>query len=425
MTLIQGWSIISSFLLLLLTIKTLKFKSSIDSLKDVRVRLPANQNWPKISFIVPACNEGETIRTAAKSLLEIDYPNLEVVMVNDRSIDDTGKIMDQLASEDRRLKVIHIKELPKGWLGKVHALNKGIESTRGEWILLADADIHFNVDAMKKAVTYCHEKSIDFLTAVPDIRSKSPVLQTLIAQLLHQASLFFHPQKLNDPKQRTCYGQGAFMLLRRVVYEKSEGMKWLRMEAIDDTGLAVMMRRAGARMGAVSGKDEISLEWYPGVMAYIKGVEKNAFAFCQYNWFILLGMCVTNWLLVLGFTLAPAKSDCLGIQIFCVFSLASYLLAIRQQMKKLIRLRFSQICFFPVAIMVMPLVFIRAAVLVALNKGIYWRGTFYSIIELKANQRMKLANLIFSIDERDIVSKVTWPVPEDEIVFPQTGPFVC
>ncbi len=422
MILFQIWATISGIILLLLMIKTIRFNFAIESLKDVlideennRTSLQKNSqalqksaktknshspsSWPKISFIVPACNEEQTIKAAAESLLDIDYPNLEIVIVNDRSTDNTGKIADRFAERDSRLKVLHITELPEGWLGKVHALDRGISMTKSEWILLADADIHFNSDAIKKAITYCQNKKIDFLTAVPDIKSKSSSLQILIAQLFHQASLFFSPKRLNDPKQKTCYGQGAFMLLNRAMYDRSEGMQWLRMEVIDDTGLAVMMRRAGARMGAVAGKDEIQLEWYPDVAAYFKGVEKNAFAFCQYNWLILFGLGLTNWLFVLGFSLAPVFSGNSLIQGFCAFSLLGYLGAIYFQMKKLLDLRFWQVCMFPIAVLILPVIFVRAATLSVINKGIYWRGTFYSLVELKRNQRMKLANLVFSIDE--------------------------
>jgi glycosyltransferase involved in cell wall biosynthesis len=370
------------------------------SLKDIALRTePLRNYWPSISFVVPACNEEENIRAAAESLLKIDYPNIRFVMVNDRSTDRTGALLEELAAQDSRLSTLNVRELPPGWLGKVHALNAGIEASQSEWILLADADIHFSAQALRKAIQYCEDGGIDFLTAMPEVKTRSRMLQVLIAQLFHQGSLLFNPKRLNDPKARTCYGQGAFMLLRRSVYERSERMEWLRMEAVDDTGLALMMRRAGARMGALAGKDEICLEWYPSLRSYIRGVEKNAFALCQYNWGILLSLCLSNWWFFLGFTLAPNLTDSLGLKIFSATSLALYYGAIYFQMKNLMPVKLYQVLLFPVAIAVLPLIFLRAALLAVGRGGIDWRGTFYPLEELKAHQRMKLANLVFSLPE--------------------------
>ena len=154
-------------------------------------------------------------------------------------------------------------------------------------------------------------------------------------------------------------------------------------------------------MGAVSGRGEIELEWYPNVMGYIKGVEKNAFAFCQYRWSILFVMGLLNWAFVLGFTLIPILSHQLWVQLMSLTCTIAYLTSIHLQMKKILDLKFWQVCFFPLAIISLPIVFLRAATLAKINKGIYWRGTFYSLDELKKNQRMKLTNLIFSIDEEE------------------------
>lgn len=106
-----------------------------------QVKAPAPESWPRVSFIVPACNEGAEIEAALRSKLRLDYPSLQVVLVDDRSTDDTGTIADRLAAEDSRLTVLHLRELPAGWLGKVHALRRGLDQATGEWLLFSDADI--------------------------------------------------------------------------------------------------------------------------------------------------------------------------------------------------------------------------------------------------------------------------------------------
>ena len=93
---------------------------------------------PALSIVVPALNEEAVIEPAMRSLLALDYPNLEVVAVDDRSTDRTGEILDRLAAENPRLHVRHVKDIPAGWLGKNHALHSGSEIVRGEWILFTD-----------------------------------------------------------------------------------------------------------------------------------------------------------------------------------------------------------------------------------------------------------------------------------------------
>src|SRR6185312_17123807 len=119
-------------------------------------------------------------------------------------------------------------------------MKRGLEFASSEWILFTDADVHFAPEALKNAVAYSLRERIDFLTAVPDVVARSQALQIVIAQLFHQASLFFNPRKINHQSHRACYGQGAFMLFRKAVYERSEGLDWLRMEVVDDTGLALL-----------------------------------------------------------------------------------------------------------------------------------------------------------------------------------------
>lgn len=394
MVIFKLWTIFTGLFLLVLCWRTRRFTTSLVSLHQQK--LSPQKEWPKISIIIPACNEANTIEAAAASLLKVQYPNLEIVLVNDRSTDETGRIMDRLAAADPRLKVVHIDSLPEGWLGKVHALSQGIDMTSSEWILLTDADVHFAETALRKAISYAQVQRLDFLTAIPDLFTRSFGIQVMMAQLYHQASLFFDPRRLNDPRSKVCYGQGAFLLFRREVYERSEGLEWLRMEVVDDGGLALLLRRAGARMGAVSGHNEIKLEWYSSVRNLVKGLEKNAFALCSYSLLPLMAVIVATWMVFAGFAVFPWLTHSGGYVAFSGVCLMAYLVAIVSQLKRLMEVRTFGILLFPVAFIVLPWIFLRAAVLTLWRGGVSWRGTFYSLEELKANQRMKLGNLVFT-----------------------------
>src|SRR5215471_1706216 len=99
--------------------------------------------WPRLSVVVPACNEAPHLESAVLTLTQQDYPDLEIVLVDDRSTDNTGKIIDRLGQNDPRIRPVHVETLLSGWLGKVHALHRGVEEASGDWLLFTDADVHF------------------------------------------------------------------------------------------------------------------------------------------------------------------------------------------------------------------------------------------------------------------------------------------
>ena len=395
----QTWTILTGISILFLAYRTLRFARALKLLRDISID-PQRTQWPKVSLIVPACNEQNTIATAAQSLLQIDYPNLEIVFVNDRSSDNTSEIIRRVTKKDLRVKVIEITELPAGWLGKVNALNQGIAAATGEWILISDADVHYSATALKKAVVACENDQLDFLTVVPNVLSKGFGLKVIMAQVFHQGSLFIDLRKINHPKCRAAFGGGAFNMMKKTTYKNSEGLQWMRMEVVDDTGIALLMRRAGAKMGIIAGKHEIGIEWYPTLRAFIHGVEKNAFALCQYSLIPLAGFILVMIVAFLGITLAPVKSGSFWYAIWIITCLAIYMKSIKTQLNKMLQATLLTIFFLPIGSVILPFIFLRATILTLYRGGVRWRDTFYSLSELKSNQRMKFMEMFFTSNNK-------------------------
>jgi len=111
---------------------------------------PPGGRWPRVSVVVPSRDEAEAIEAAAQSLLVQDYPELELIAVDDRSSDGTGAILDRLAAADRRLGVVHVDALPEDWLGKNHACHRGAERATGEWLLFTAGDVVFAPGALRR-----------------------------------------------------------------------------------------------------------------------------------------------------------------------------------------------------------------------------------------------------------------------------------
>ena len=120
-------------------------------------------DYPKLSIIIPACNEEETLENALTGLLTLRYPNLEIILINDRSTDKTGEIMEKLSQGDSRVSIVHLEHLPENWLGKVHALHQGVQRASGNWLLFTDADVHFSPEILEKAVSYAQSQRLDHL----------------------------------------------------------------------------------------------------------------------------------------------------------------------------------------------------------------------------------------------------------------------
>ena len=125
--------------------------------------------WPRLSVIMTACKEEGTLRDAMTSKLADGYTDAEFIVVDDRSIDGTGTIIDALAASDERVKPLHLTTLPPDWLGKVHAMHRAAQVATGDWILFSDADVHLAPGTLRRAIAYCEMEKLDHLALLPEV----------------------------------------------------------------------------------------------------------------------------------------------------------------------------------------------------------------------------------------------------------------
>jgi glycosyltransferase involved in cell wall biosynthesis len=350
---------------------------------------PEPKKWPKLNVVIPACNEAGTIEAAVSTLLEQNYPDLEIILVNDRSKDQTGKIIDDIAKRDVRVKSVHVKALPPGWLGKVYAMNIGTQKTIGDWILYTDADVHFQQGTIRKAMALALSKQIHHLTLVPKLDTPSFLLEIVI---LAFGSLFIQGTKaseVSNPKSNAFVGTGAFNLVKKSAMEKTEGFSWLRMEVADDVGLGLMLRRSGAKSLFTVSINDISITWYTSVKSMFKGLEKNLFGVSsQYSFIKMTFIFVLFWLLFLSpfIAITYKKSP-----YFWIFGIVPLLFVVIEALvgKVKFRQRFISLLSIPFGQLVISLMLLHSGIMCKLRGGITWRGTKYSIHDLRAGQRVK------------------------------------
>ena len=241
---------------------------------------------PRVSIIVPARDEEETIAETLRRLLTLDYDNFEIIAVNDRSTDRTGTIMAAAARPNtlERLRVIHIQELPEGWLGKTHAMWTAGEQATGDWLLFTDADVLFKPDSLRRVITYAESEKADHTVLFPQMIMKQPGEKMMIA-FFQTLFMFGHrPWKVADPRTKDHIGVGAFNLVRRSAYQAVGTYKALRMEVLDDMKLGKVIKAAGFRQRNVFGADLISIRWAKGAMGVVRNLTKNFFAVLSFEW---------------------------------------------------------------------------------------------------------------------------------------------
>ncbi len=215
------------------------------------------QPAPRVSVLVAAKDEEAVIDTCVRTLLEQDYPDFEVIAINDRSEDATRAILDKLAAEHpERFSAIHVETLSEGWFGKNNAMHTGIAQATGDWFLLTDADCRqISQRTISLAMRFALDNNVDFLSVLPVLETHSfweRVMQPVCAAIM---AFWFQPSKVNDPKSSAAYANGAFMLLSRKVYNAIGGHERVRTEVNEDMHMARLTKEGRHRLFVLQNDD--------------------------------------------------------------------------------------------------------------------------------------------------------------------------
>ena len=342
---------------------------------------PAGPTAPSITVIVPARNEAADIQDCLRSLLAQDYLRLEILAVNDRSTDATGDLMDKLAELGGRLRVLHIRDLPPGWLGKTHAMATAARQAKGDFLLFTDADVIFRADTLRRSLLYATQSGADHMVTLPTtiIRRWDEAALLGFLQLL---GLWAAPLwRLADPESRFVLGVGAFNMIRRSAYEQIGGFAALPLEIIEDVGLARRVKAAGLRTRVAFGSGLVSLHWAAGASGLVNVMTKNMFsafgfrvAFCLLGCVWLVGIAVLPFAgLFFAWTIGPALVTFASV-------VGLYRLLGRHS-----GLSTWNALLTPAAGLVLVYALLRSMITTLRQGGVRWRGTFYSLAELRRN----------------------------------------
>lgn len=374
--------LIAVVILLLHTLSALDVIFGIRSMTNIKDIPPIKDGeGPLVSVIIPACNEGEQIEAAISTLLMQKYRNLEIIAVNDRSTDDTGIILDRLKAYNSNLSVIHISELPPGWLGKTHAMHVGAAEASGAYLLFTDGDVTMAPTTISRAVHQMQTNHLDHLTLLFKNSSTNWLLNSLILDAGLGLVQLLRVWRVKDRGSRQFVGVGAFNMVSQKMYTDIGGHESFKTHPIDDIMLGKVIKRSGGAQECLLGHEMVTLPWYASVGDMVNGLMKNCLGVINFRFLLLVPLILTmialNILPLWGFFLFDGVTRVI-FGLILIAKLLPALLGARL-------LGISSWCSLGSLIAPYILVYImcRAAWRIWRDGGIYWRSTFYPLSYLK------------------------------------------
>jgi GT2 family glycosyltransferase len=338
-----------------------------------------------LTVVVPARDEAAKIAATLDALLLADYTALKILLVDDRSTDATGTIMDayvrqQAIGKQPTLEVIHMKTLPAGWLGKTHAMSVATQQSHSEYVLFTDADVLFSPSVLRRAVAYAEQSRADHLVVLPTMqvmtRGEGIVLGFFQVLGIWASRLW----RVSDvASSRDFVGVGAFNLVRRAAFESIGGWAPQRMAVLEDVTLGRRMKLAGMRQRVAYAPGLVLVHWASGAIGLVRVMTKNLFSSCNFRPLLMLGAC--GWIMV--FCLAPLAALAWwptllpGLLVLCCIG------AIYRVMGAVSRIDARYAWLYPLGAAAFVWAMLRSMMVVLWRGGVVWRGTFYALHELR------------------------------------------
>ncbi len=348
-------------------------------------RLPVLENLPeasapiRCSVVIAARDEEARIEQTIRHLVAQRGVELQLIVVDDRSKDRTGEILQRLAREDARVQVKRVDVLPEGWLGKCHACHVGASAATGAWILFTDADCWLKPDVIERALRVAERDGVDHITLASGLAVKSPGLAASHLVFLMGTAEWFSNANRDQPKGQL--GFGAFNLVRADAYRRCGGYEALRLTVLDDVKLGLLLRRAGGRTRAFIGGDDVEAHWGTNAVSIIKAMEKNYFAALGYRtWLVAAGtlfMLLLSLLLVLGLISGTVAGFAAALSPLTL--IAPGLILARR-----LRWPWFSALLLPFMFPVFNYALLNSTFAALRHGGIRWRETFYPLDSLRA-----------------------------------------
>ncbi len=351
---------------------------------------PPGTDAPLVSVCVPARNEERNIRACVESLLAQTYPNLEIIVVDDRSTDATPQILSQLAAQDSRISVISGSDLPPGWAGKPHALVQAVSAARGDWLCFVDADTTLAPQALSAVYAKTLETGADLFTILTRQVMLSFWERAVLPLVMTALSVGFSPRKVNDPRRKDAIANGQFIFIARSVYEAVGGHTAIKGSIVEDKDLAVLVKSRGYRLVIADGRQIAATRMYTSLAHMWEGWTKNIYLGLRDEMGLLLLGVFGAFLAVAAAALLPlwaaagvyltasASSQEGSVILLEALGLWGVLLYYRAQVAREMGIPQGYALTTPLGAAVFAAMMLASAWKVLSGSGVTWRGRRYS-----------------------------------------------
>ena len=241
--------------LLLSMIKSIKQSPRLERIKNIK------NTFPRVSIILPARNEERYIRRCIDSLIKQDYPDFEIVLVNDESSDKTLEIMNEYQNSYPDIKVLSVNRPDDDWIGKNWACYQGYLKSNGNLLLFTDADSYHSENTMSLAVQNINHYGLDAITIMPRLLSYdffTKVTLPLLTTFMHTR---FSPLKVNNAKSKLGYFFGSYFIIKRDTYEQVGSHESVKHEIIEDGALGKKVKEGNFKLRMVRGESYVQAIW--------------------------------------------------------------------------------------------------------------------------------------------------------------------
>jgi chlorobactene glucosyltransferase len=342
------------------------------------------KNPPLISILIPARNEAGNISICLKSLLKQDYPNLEIIVLNDNSTDGTSKVVKVIAEKDNRVRLVEGAPLEDGWIGKNFASHQLARYAKGEYFIFTDADtLHFP-KTISSAFGALITTKVDALSIYPR-QIMVTFAERMTVPIINIALQCFIPfiliKKSKSPLFCTAIGQ--FMMFKREAYEKIGGYESIKGNMVDDIQISKRVKKSGYKFMVFDGRNTIYCRMYKSLKGVIIGLAKSIYP--AFNGNIVALFSFTGLLtatLLIPFMLLP-----LGAFLFdwpvAIIRLIIFQIIIVLAIKTIFAIKYKQrmldILLSPVSMAIMDALIFVSFFQAKYGEGLSWKGRVYDV----------------------------------------------